>query len=46
MTPLCVPAQAAICNVGLEFPIDRITVNPAPADEGRLIPSGACHVRL
>jgi predicted ATPase with chaperone activity len=28
--------RAAIRNAGLEFPIDRITVNLAPADEGRL----------
>ena len=32
--------RAAIRNVGLEFPIGRITVNLAPADEGRLIPFG------
>ena len=28
--------RAAIRNAGLEFPIERITVNLAPADEGRL----------
>ena len=28
--------RVAVRNVGLEFPIDRITVNLAPADEGRL----------
>jgi magnesium chelatase family protein len=32
--------RAAIHNAGFEFPIDRITVNLAPADEGRLIPFG------
>jgi len=26
----------AIRNAGLEFPIERITVNLAPANEGRL----------
>jgi magnesium chelatase family protein len=28
--------RAAIRNAGLEFPIERITVNLAPADEWRL----------
>ena len=32
--------RATICKSGLEFPIERITVKLAPADEGRLIPFG------
>ena len=32
--------RAAIRHSGLEFPIERITVNLAPADEGRFIPFG------
>jgi magnesium chelatase family protein len=36
----CDRLRVAIRKVGLEFPIDRITVNLAPADEGRLIPFG------